>query len=104
MQKSRSALLAAAAMGMFASIGGMGSAQPTAEMEIRGEGTQSNNASKSRPSAPDLTTQRLMNAIMGGMGVTRNRPYRKGPGWSHAQVQRMARKRRNKTKNRQNHR
>ena len=32
------------------------------------------------------------------------RPYRRGPGWTHAQVQRMARKTRNQLRNRKAHR
>ena len=47
------------------------------------------------------TIQAILAGRLGGSGRIN---YRKGPGWTHAQVQRMAKKRRNKVRNRLAHR
>lgn len=52
--------------------------------------------------APSVVTQ-AMRALYGGRGPSWNR-HPNGPGWSQAQVQRMARKRRNQRRNKLAHR
>lgn len=46
----------------------------------------------------------IAKAMFGGFGSFRPKRFPNGPGWTHAHVQRMARKRRNKQRNRKAHR
>lgn len=51
----------------------------------------------------DATEARILR-MFGGFNTGAPGGYRKGPGWSNAQVQRMARKKRNQARNKRAHR
>lgn len=60
-------------------------------------------ATTAQPSAPPAAVaqeRKRRQALRGGGSSFRIQPRRKGPGWTHAQVQRMAKKKRNQARNR----
>lgn len=114
MKSSRPSSLAAflAASAAFAGLGGIAGAAMsptllqeqikvgmTANQGIRTQGTQA-------AAGPSRTGERnaIAKALFGGSSRYRPGRYPNGPGWSPRQVQRMARKRRNKIRNRKAHR
>lgn len=58
-----------------------------------------------RAAPPSITApQRKQRRQLDGLGSSGRRTHKRGPGWTHAQVQRMARKARNVQRNRHAHR
>lgn len=101
------AAMAALAMAGIAPIGGgggAGSAVPGAIVNApsNAPADTTKNTLGDRSKALNNAFMRLMQRRGAGGGYKPS--YPNGPGWTQAQVQRMARKKRNQAKNRRNHR
>lgn len=104
MKNTRSAALLA-----MAAMAGLGAgiqptpAQTTPERSASSQTAQSKQAQADRIRA--VQEARSIKAVFGGGYRIRNRsPRPPGPGWTHAHVQRMARKAKNRQRNKQAHR
>lgn len=94
----RSSLLSIAAASLLGSAALMPAVQP-APSET--SATQATGAKATQGEAVRRVAQRSLEAaVFGGYRGYRRQRYPNGPGWTHAQVQRMARKRRNQSRNR----
>lgn len=102
------ALLAASLA--VASLGTLSNAVDPAREGIRqivGDATPASAKARAQKATPSRTGERnrIAKALFGGpLSGNRRRRYPNGPGWTQAHVQRLAKKRRNRAKNRAAHR
>jgi hypothetical protein len=97
-----SLMLAGAVAGGMAAPSGPGNV-----LEVHGdEATKTSPAGRDVNSNPSRTGERnaIAKALLGSYGNWRKRRFPNGPGWTHAHVGRMARKRRNQKRNKRAHR
>lgn len=103
--RSTAALLAIAALtGIGVTASNEGPIQDQRLVVDQGQATQSTRGTEQN--SPSRLGERngITKTIFGGYGSWRPKRRKQGPGWTHAHVQRMARKARNQRRNKAAHR
>ena len=105
--RDTSRLMALAALALGSMAGVSVSAGPNDTLEVRSSGAEKpvrsvvgTGTNLSRTGERNAISK----ALFGGWGSWRRRRFPNGPGWTHAHVARMARKRRNQRRNKRAHR